>query len=92
MALSDDEQRKLDEMESAFRRDDPGFVASVSIDRVRRRRRIAAAAVFVLGMVVLVGGLVATAVAVLAGVLISAVGLTMMVVPAVPVIRRRSRS
>ena len=38
-----------------------GFAASVSIDRVRRRRRIVVAVGFMLGMVVLVGGLVATA-------------------------------
>ena len=92
MALSEDEQRRLDEMETALRREDPSFAASVSIDRVRRRRRIAAAVVFVLGMVVLVGGLVATAETVLAGVLISTVGLIMMVAVAVAVIRWRRHS
>lgn len=40
MALSEDEQRKLDEMEIELSRDDPAFAASVSIDRARRRRRI----------------------------------------------------
>jgi len=50
------------------------------------------AAVFVLGMVVLVAGLVATAGNVLAGVLISTAGLTMMVWIAVAVIRWRRRS
>ena len=90
MALSEYEQRQLDEMEAALHRDDPGFAASVSIDRVRRRRRIFAAVVFVLGLVVLVAGLVATAAAVLAGVLISTAGLTMMVTSAV--LRRRRRS
>jgi hypothetical protein len=78
-------------MEAALRRDDPRFAASVSIDRVLRRRVIAALA-FVLGMVVLVGGLVATAVSVLAGVLISTAGLMIMVVAAVAVIRWRRRS
>ena len=53
-------------MESALRRDAPGFAANVPINRARRHRRIVAAAVFVLGMVVLVGGLVTTAVTVLA--------------------------
>ena len=92
MALSEDEQRRLDEIETALGRDDPGFAASVSIDRVRRRRRIAAAAMFVLGMIVLVGGLVATAVTLPAGVLISTVGLMMMVAVAVSVARWRRRS
>ena len=89
MALSEDEQRQLDEIESALRRDDPRFAAMVSIVRLRRRRRIVAAAVFVLGMVVLVGGLVATAWSVPVGVLISTVGVLMMASPAVVVIRRR---
>jgi Protein of unknown function (DUF3040) len=92
MALSEYEQRQLEEMESALRRDDPGFAASVSIDRVRRRRRIVAVVVFVLGMVVLVGGLVTTAVTMLAGVLISTVGLMMMVAVALAVVRGRHRS
>ena len=92
MALSEYEQRRLDEMETTLRRDDPSFAASVSIDRVRRRRRVVAAMVFVLGMVVLVCGLVATAATVLAGVLISTVGLMMMVAVAAAVIRWRPRS
>ena len=92
MALSEYEQRRRDEMETALRRDDPSFAASVSIDRVRRRRGIVAAVVFVLGMAVLIGGLVATAATVLADVLISTVGLMMMVAVAVAVIRWRRRS
>ncbi len=92
MALSEYEQRRLDEMETALRTDDPSFAASVSIDRVRRRRRIVAAVVFVLGMVVLVGVLVATAGTVLVGVLVSTVGLMMMVAVAAAVIRWRRRS
>jgi hypothetical protein len=92
MALSVYEQRQLDEMETELCRDDPSFAASVSIDRVRRRRGVVAAVVFVLGMAVLVGGLVATAETVLAGVLISTVGLLMMAAVAVAVIRWRRRS
>lgn len=87
MALSEYEQRQLDEIEAGFRRDDPGFAVSVSIDRVRLRRRVAAGGVFVLGMVVLVGGLVATAASVLAGVLISTAGLMMMAAAGTAVIR-----
>jgi len=91
MALSEDEQRKLDEMEMALLRDDPNFATSVSIDRVRRRRRVAGGALFVLGMVVLLAGLIATAGAVLAGVLISLMGLAMMVAAVVVGIRWRRR-
>ena len=75
----------------ALLRDDPNFAASVSIDRVRRRRRVAGAALFVLGMVVLLAGLTATAGAVLAGVLISIMGLAMMVAAAVVGVRWRRR-
>jgi hypothetical protein len=92
MALSEYEQRQLDEMETALLRDDPTFAANVSIDRDRRNRRTVGAAVVILGMVVLVGGLVATAETVLVGVLISLLGLLMMVAVAVAVIRRRRRS
>ena len=73
MALSEDEQRRLDEMETAL-------------------RRTVVAVVFVLGMVVMVGGLVATAETVLAGVLISTVGLMMMVAVAVALLRWRRYS
>jgi len=58
MALSEGEQRKLDEMERALQRDDPRFAASVSIEHVQRRRPIAGSAGFLLGIVVLLTGLV----------------------------------
>ena len=91
MALSEDEQRRLDEMEIAFRRDDPNFVASVSIDHVRNRRRITAVIVFVLGMIVLVAGLVSTASTVLLGVVISLAGLLMMIAIVIAVFRWQRR-
>jgi hypothetical protein len=78
MPLSEDEQRRLDEMEGALLRDDPGFAANVSMSRVRTRRRISAALGFLLGIIILIGGLVITAAAVLAGVLISVAGLLLM--------------
>jgi len=87
MALSEDEQRRLDEMESALLRDDPGFAANVSVSRVRTRRRIIAAAGFLLGIIILIGGLVTTATAVLAGVLISVTGLLLMSGIAIAVFR-----
>jgi len=92
MALSEYEQRQLDEMEAALRRDDPNFEMNVSIDRVRRHRQTVQAGLFVLGMVVLVLGLVFTAEIVLVGVLISTAGLVMMVAVALGVIRWPHRS
>src|SRR4051812_35004184 len=91
MALSEDEQRRLDEMENALLRDDPGFVASVSMGRVRTRQRIIAGVGFLLGMIVLIGGLVTTATAVLIGVLISVAGLLLMIGVAIEVFRLRRR-
>jgi hypothetical protein len=91
MALSEDEQRRLDEMESALLRDDPGFAASVSISRIRTRRRIIAALGFLLGVILLIGGLVTTATAVLIGVLISVTGVLLMIGVSVAVFRWRRR-
>jgi len=91
MALSEDEQRRLDEMENALLRDDPGFVASVSMGRARTRQRIIAGVGFMLGMIILIGGLVTTATAVLIGVLISVAGLLLMIGVAIAVFRLRRR-
>jgi hypothetical protein len=77
MGLSESEQRKLDEIERALQREDPGFAASISIQRVRRRRIVLAIA-FLLGVVVLLIGLVLTAQSVIVGVVISVVGLLTM--------------
>ena len=89
MALSEDEQRRLDEMESALLRDDPGFAANVSMSKVRTRRRIIAAVGFLLGIVILIGGLVTTATALMAGVLISVAGVLLMIGIAIAVFRWR---
>ena len=91
MALSDDEQHRLDEMERAFLRDDPKFAANVSIGHVRRRRRIFGAATFLLGTVVLLAGLVDTAESTLTGVLISTAGFLMMAVSAATLLFRPRR-
>ena len=40
MPLSKDEQRRFDEIEQALREDDPLFAATVTFDRLRRRRLI----------------------------------------------------
>ena len=91
MALSDNELHRLDEMERALLQDDPKFAAKVSIGHARRRRRLAATAVFVLGMVVLLIGLVATAESTLTGVLISILGVLMMTAAAATLLFRPRR-
>src|SRR6476469_2574465 len=91
MALSDDEQRRLDEMERALTRDDPRFAASVSIDRVRRRRRIVGACVFLIGIIVLLAGLVTTAESTTAGVVIGVAGALIMIAAVVVVSFPRRR-
>ena len=93
MALSEDEQRRLDEMERALTRDDPRFAASVSIDHLRRRRRIVGACEFLIGIVVLLAGLVTTAESTPAGVVIGVAGSLIMIAAVVAVFfpRRRRR-
>jgi accessory gene regulator protein AgrB len=78
MGLSESEQHKLDEIERALMLDDPKFADSISIRRVRRRRRFWIVVALILGMIVLLIGLVATAQSVMVGVLISIVGLLTM--------------
>ena len=58
MPLSEDDQRRLDEIERGLQRDDPKFAAGQSLDRRRRRRIVAAAVVVLIGVVLLVAGLV----------------------------------
>jgi Protein of unknown function (DUF3040) len=86
--LSDDEQRRLDEIERALYRDDPMFAASQSLTRLRRRRLIAAAAVVLIGMVLLVVGLVMTNSSVVVGALVSVTGFLTMVTGAAMTVRR----
>jgi hypothetical protein len=91
MGLSDREQRKLDEIERELEREDPRFAASISIRRVRLRRRIFVAVLFLLGMLVLLIGLVETSQSVIVGVVISVVGLLIMLGGVATVFFRRSR-
>lgn len=91
MALSEGEQRKLDEMERALQRDDPRFAASVSIEHIRRRRRIAGSAGFLLGIVVLLTGLVTTAETLVVGLVIRVAGLLTMIAAAVSLLFRPGR-
>lgn len=89
MALSDDEQRRLDEMERGLALDDPRFAAGVSIDQLRRRRRVVGAVVFLVGIVVLLVGLVMTAVSPPVGVVTGVAGLLIMIAAVVAVFFRR---
>ena len=61
MPLSEEELRLLEQMEQALAQEDPKFVSALrgsSIERVARMRTIAAAGVFVLGIVMLMAGAV----------------------------------
>jgi hypothetical protein len=91
MPLSDDEQRRLDEIERALYHDDPKFAAGLSLQRLRRRRIVAAAAAVVIGMVLLVVGLVLTSAALVVGLIISVAGFLSMVGGAESIIRRTAR-
>lgn len=79
MGLSEHEQRMLDEIERALYEDDPKFVSSVNVTRMRRRRPIVAALGFVLGLVMLVVGVIATQSVMAVGVIVSVVGFLVMV-------------
>lgn len=84
MPLSEDDQRKLDQIEQALAKDDPRFAETVNIDRRRRRRIVLAGASFTIGMVVLIVGLVITQAVLVLGVIISIAGaLTMTAATAV---------
>jgi protein-S-isoprenylcysteine O-methyltransferase Ste14 len=79
MPLSEHEQRMLDQIERALYEEDPKFATSVDVSRIRRRRPIAAAAVFLVGLVCLVVGVIATQNVLTLGVVVSVVGFLVMV-------------
>jgi len=78
MALSNDEQHTLDEIERALRDEDPVFVQAVDFDRLRLRRVMTGAVVFLLGMVVLVVGEVASQAQLAVGVIVGVAGFVTM--------------
>ena len=78
MALSNDEQHTLDEIERALRDEDPVFVQAVDFDRLRRRRVMTGALLFLLGMVVLVIGEVASQAQMAVGVIVGVAGFVTM--------------
>jgi predicted membrane channel-forming protein YqfA (hemolysin III family) len=79
MALSEYEQRKLEEIERALHGDDPGFASSIEMGVIRRHRRVGAAVVLMVGVLVLIAGAVAAQGLPLAGVVVSVVGFVVMV-------------
>ena len=84
MPLSEDDQRKLDQIEQALTNDDPQFAQTVNIDRWRRCRIALAGASFTIGTVVLIVGLVITQAVLVLGVITSIAGaLTMTAATAV---------
>ena len=58
MALSEYEQRKLDEIQRALHRDDPGFADAINIGTEATARRTVAAPAFLVGLLVTVAGAV----------------------------------
>ena len=88
MPLSEDEQRRLDEIERAFHRDDPRFAAGQSFERFRRRLVIAGGAAVLIGMVLLVVGLVLTQATLVVGLIVSVAGFLSMVGGVALIIRR----
>jgi hypothetical protein len=88
MPLSEDEQRRLDEMERALRRDDPKFAAGQYIERIWLRRTVAAGATALTGMVLLVAGIVTTQAILVLGVIVGVIGFLSMVVGAALITRR----
>ena len=82
MPLTDGERRSLDEIERALQRDDPDFAAAIDIDRLRElrlRSLIIPAVSFLLGTMLLVGGLVTTHEQLIVGVVIGVAGALIMV-------------
>jgi hypothetical protein len=60
--LSEEELRLLEQMEQALAQEDPKFVSALrgsTLERVARMRTVTAGAVFVLGVVMLMGGAIA---------------------------------
>ena len=78
MALSEYEQRKLDEIERSLHSDDPALATILDSGVVRRHRRSVAAVTFVVGLVALLGGAVTALSLPVLGVVISVVGFVAM--------------
>lgn len=91
MALSDGEQRRLDEIARGLAIEDPTFAQRITHEGLRRPRIVVAVAVFVMGMVALVLGLVLTDASLVFGLIILAAGLAAMGTAVVVALRERAR-
>jgi hypothetical protein len=90
VGLSDEERRRLDEIERSLQSEGKGFRAGLgrrvvilfarsgAVDDARQRRRVAACAVMGMGLVVLLTGLMLTQGSATVGVMVAVVGLVIM--------------
>ena len=78
MALSEYEQRKLDEIERSLHSDDPALATIMDSGVVRRQRRVVALVVFVGGLVALIGGAVTALSLPAVGIVLSVLGFVAM--------------
>lgn len=80
MALSEHEQRMLDQIEQALFDDDPKFAQSVNPARIRRRRPVLAVSLFLAGLAALISGaMIATLWIFALGVAVTVIGFMLMV-------------
>ena len=82
MPLSENDLRRLDEIEQSLTRDDAQFAARVSVQWRLRRRLLGAITGFAVGAVLLIAGLVTTHAVIVIGVIVAAAGLGAMVAAA----------
>jgi hypothetical protein len=91
MALSEGDQRRLDEIARGLAIEDPSFAQRITHDGLRRPRLVVALAVFVMGMVALVTGLVLTDASLWFGLTFLIAGLAAMGAGVVVALRERAR-
>jgi len=91
MALSDGEQRRLDEIAQGLTIEDPSFAERITHDGLRRPRLVVAVLIFVMGMVALITGLVITDASLWFGLVILIAGVAAMGTAVVLVVRERRR-
>jgi Protein of unknown function (DUF3040) len=91
MALSEGEQRRLDEIARRLAIEDPSFAQRITHEGLRRPRLVVALAVFVMGMVLLITGLVLTDASLWFGLAILVAGVAAMGAALVVVFRERAR-
>ena len=80
--LSEDDQRRLDEIEQSLTRDDPQLATRVNMRWRRRRRLLGAITGLAVGAVLLIAGLITTHAVIVIGVIIAVAGLGAMVAAA----------